>query len=162
MNSRLSDELANLPSDWLRQLRTDVDELRNQQRLSGRSGVIGYTIQNDVVFDLEETVTDTDVTLKLTFTGDGSQLFPVANPSLDIFLGGTGEDQRMDQVFQRVEAGDDFALLISRFLVEDKTMLQDETRLAWTVSFQVVGTMTYYAKGYAVGTSPGTVTVERL
>jgi hypothetical protein len=124
--------------------------------------VIGYTIGSDGAFDLEQTVTDTDVTLKLTFTSDGSQQFPVANPYLDLFIGGTTEDQRMDQVYQRVEQGANFALLISRFLVEDKTLLRDETRLAWTVSFQVVGTMTYHARGYAVGTSPGSVTLERV
>lgn len=162
MNSRLSDRLVELPEQTLRQLRADIDALRGRQSMSAGSGLLGYTAQNDVEYDIKETISNAGVVLKLTFTGGGSQPYPFANPYLDLFVGGVGDAFRLDQVQQSVVDGPNFARLMTQFLVEDTSLLGDRLSLAWTVGFQVVGTMTYQAKGYGLGTSPGSITVERL
>jgi hypothetical protein len=85
-----------LPENTLAQmvskLRTDLDELKNQQRTSGRSGVLGYflqstssmvTVGND---SSSATLLNAD---SVQFTGDGSQLYPVVNLTMNIYANGT-------------------------------------------------------------------------
>lgn len=145
-------------------LARDVDELKNRQRTSGRSGVLSYTSNTANTWDLTGSVTGATVqTLEFTMTyiGNGSQQYPVINPYLDLFINGTDEAHRLPLDETLLDTGGGNIAIYAQNLLIDTSTLSDPLVTRWITQIRVSGNITYYIKAYGVGTSHGTVGVVR-
>lgn len=75
-------------------------QLKARQRLSGRSGQLGYAINSSDAWDYSGSVAFTNATynsaqFRIVFTGDGTQPFPIAVPQFDVRINGTGSGNKM-------------------------------------------------------------------
>src|SRR4051794_22104954 len=79
----------------LQQAKLDLDALKQRQRTSAQSGVLGYAVQSANTWDVQTTIgLDADTTTRvkdvfIDYVGDGSQDIAFANLSYTVFVNGT-------------------------------------------------------------------------
>lgn len=152
----------------LKEARDTLNELKNRQFTSGRSGISAYTSQTANTWDFQGTISTGspssgfDTVYILTFAGDGSQQYPMINPFMNVYVGASSPSNRLvpTPAGRSWTDGTNTAVLGS-LLVSDTTLLTDPLRLRWTTVVSVYGTVAVYLKAYADGTSPGTIAVVR-
>ena len=122
-------------------------QLKARQRLSGRSGQLGYVIGGAPGWDYEASIPVTSgsydiAEFRITVTGDGTQKFPIVIPELDVRINGTGEANRM--VFSPGNHGyafDSATLSVTAIdygaPVDD--LYEDELKSAWTLRIMYMG-----------------------
>jgi hypothetical protein len=159
----MRNRIANLPQNQLittlRGLRTQFNALKQAQRTSGQSGVLGYFTQSTSTWDLTGVIgSNSDTTTRttnftVTFTGDGSQNPVLANLSFVVYVNGT------DPAHQLTAANNSWSDPPADAILEINQLV--ETQLTYTQTFFLLTDkqITYFIKAYAVGSSPGTVTV---
>lgn len=134
------------------------------QRISGRSGMLPYTTQNGSGWDLTGSVPASttgvrQISIQMTFTGDGTQKAPFVNPFLDVFVNGTAPSNRLSPLAFNTASS---APQLSGFLGIDKTYYTNNYTRVWNTTIAYVDAFTYNIKGYAKGSSRGSLTVVRL
>ena len=158
------------------QLGTLLDELegtiqafKKKQRHSGVSGLRGYFVESDNTWDIISSASNSGGDpgyrqFQIIFTASGKQPFPVENVQLDIRFGGTGEGNKPVELpngFWGYDDGTNFAGMDNRNPDFDKSYSGNQTQYRWTFGFNVFGTLPYYIKVYAAGTSDGTISVNQ-
>jgi hypothetical protein len=167
---RLAGDPLSALAHELAQLRHDVEEFTTRQPTSGQSGVLGYTVENPVEFDLIETAGSDDpedgalVTVTVTFTGNETQRFPIENVFATIYFNGTDPENQLVLEPSGLYGWEDndgrYAIVDVPFWgVPDPGLFTDPYELAWQFSFFVFKEVTYRFKAVVAGTSPGTIDV---
>jgi hypothetical protein len=150
----------------LKQVEDDLREIKNKQRYSGKSGLQGYFVSTNNTWDISSSATDYYREFQIIFTASGKQPFPVENVQLDIRFGGTAESNKPYELpngFWGYDGGGgNFASMYDRNPRFDKSYNGSETQYRWTFGFNIFGTLTYYIKVYAAGTSDGTISVNQI
>lgn len=100
--------IANLPVNklvtTLKGLRTELDALKQPQRTSQASGILGYVTDSGNTWDATATPgSDGDTgnrttTFTITWTGDGSQDIAFAELAVDLFVNGTDSAHQLTPV----------------------------------------------------------------
>lgn len=166
--TRLDLDPSNQLATLLKKAEDDLQQFKNKQRYSGVSGLQGYFVSNGGSWDISSTASNTGGdpgyrTFQIIFTASGKQPFPVESVQLDIRFGGTAESNKPYELpngFWGWDGGGGvFASMFDRNPTFDKTYSGSETQYRWTFGFNVFGTIPYYIKVYAAGTSDGTITV---
>lgn len=155
---------------WLRELETTVRELKQKQRYSGVSGMRGYFVQTDNSWDIASSASNSGGDpgyreFEIIFTGSGKQSFPIENVQLDIRFGGTGNGNKPTEQpngFWGYDDGTNWAGMNNRNPLFDKTYSSSQNQYRWTFGFNVFGTLPYYIKVYASGSSNGTIEVRQV
>lgn len=144
----------------------NLEELKKRQRSSGRSGLQSYFSQSVSQWDATGSITNGTRNITITFTGDGTQSFPISTPYVDIFANGTDEAHRvpLDGTLLNTGGGNTARLIAvdswsDQLISDDTTVLTDVNVTRWKMRLSVNGTVTYYIKAYVAGTSLGTVSV---
>jgi hypothetical protein len=167
--NRIDLDPSNQLATILKQAEDDLREIKNKQQHSGLSGLLGYFVDNDVTWDISSSASDGGGDpgyrdFEIVFTASGKQPFPIENVQLDIRFGGTAESNKPVELpngFWGYDDGVNLAIMTTRNPTFDKTYSDNETQYRWTFTFNVFGTLTYFIKVYASGTSDGTITVEQ-
>lgn len=154
----------------LRETAQLAHELKARQRLSGASGQLGYAVASTNNWDLTGSLPTSSppnfnyAEFEVTFTGDGSQEFPVAIPSTDIRINGTAlsNQLRYDPAVGWVSWSSGSNIVRAEVYDQaDVTLLQDPTRLRWKLGLYYSGTIAYYLKTRAHASCPGSISVVR-
>lgn len=165
--------LALLPENqlatMLKQVEDDLAQFKNKQRHSGVSGLQGYFVETANTWDISSSASNGGGDpgyrdFQIIFTASGEQPFPVESVQLDIRFGGTGDankPQEMANGFWGYDDGVNSAFMFDRNPQFDKTYSNNQTQYRWTFGFNVFGTLTYFIKVYAAGTSDGTISVNQ-
>ncbi|WP_064444455.1 hypothetical protein [Rhodococcus sp. YH3-3] len=164
--SRIDRLPENILYEKITRLDADVTEFKNRQFVSGKSGVLGYLSQTTNTWDYAQTVNSgsTSHTILLDFlllyTGDGSQDYPMINPFIDVFCGSPVEANRLRPGKSTYVNGAN-SVYMMRWMARDKEstgrpLLTDPLKLQWVTGFAVTGSVPFYVKFYASGTSAGT------
>lgn len=154
-------------STMLKQIEDDLRDIKTRQRHSGTSGLLGYFVSTENTWDITGTASDTggDTGYRefiIVFTASGKQPFPVENVQLDIRFGGTGDANKPIEQSNGIWGyfdGVNFAGLFNRNPSFDMGYANNETQYLWRFGFNVSGTLPYYIKVYASGSSDGTIEV---
>lgn len=165
--NRLDLSPENQLATLLKQVEDDLREQKNKQRYSGVAGLRGYFVSTEDTWDISSSASNGGGDpgyreFQIIFTSSGKQPFPVENVQLDIRFGGTGEENKPIELpngFWGYDDGVNFAGMFDRNPSFDKSYSGNETQYRWTFGFNVFGTLTYYIKVYASGTSNGTISV---
>lgn len=170
--TRLALDPTNQLATLLKRAEDDLRELKTKQRHSGASGMRGYIVTNTNRWDISGTAMGTTNggiiipdyrEFEIIFTSSGKQPFPVESTQLDMRFGGEGDQniptERADGTWG-YQDGTNFAR-VHRSPSFDKNYSNNETTYRWTFSFEVYGTLTYFIKVYAAGTSNGTIIVRQ-
>lgn len=167
--SRLDLLSNNSLAAWLKELEDSVRGFKNKQRHSGVSGLRGYFVQTGNTWDISSSASNSGGDpgyreFQIIFTASGKQPFPIENVQLDIRFGGTGESNKPVELpngFWGYDDGVNFASMFDRNPQFDKSYSGNETQYRWTFGFNVFGTLPYYIKVYAAGSSDGTISVNQ-
>lgn len=167
--NRLDLDPVNQLAAMLKQAEDDIRDIKNKQRYSGKAGLRGYFVSNPATWDITGSASNGGGDpgyrdFQIIFVASGKQPFPVENVQLDIRFGGTGEANKPRELpngFWGYDDGVNFASMFDRNPEFDKTYNGSETQYRWTFGFNVFGTLTYYIKVYAAGTSDGTISVNQ-
>lgn len=167
--SRLDLLPNNSIATWLRELEDTIRDFKKKQQHSGLSGLLGYFVQTGNTWDISSSASNTGGDpgyreFQIIFTASGKQPFPVENVQLDIRFGGTGPGNKPVELpngFWGYDDGVNFASMFDRNPQFDKSYSGNETTYRWTFGFNVFGTLPYYIKVYAAGTSDGTISVNQ-
>lgn len=167
--SRLDLLPNNALAAWLKELEDTIRDFKNKQRHSGLSGLRGYFVQTENTWDISSSASNSGGDpgyreFEIIFTASGKQPFPIENVQLDIRFGGTGEGNKPEELpngFWGYDDGTNFASMFERNPQFDKTYSDNETQYRWTFGFNVFGTLSYYIKVYAAGSSDGTIEVNQ-
>lgn len=135
-------------------------ELKNRQKFSAKSGLLGFLTETNNQWDLQNTLSGNGtITITVKYTGDGSQVYPFIQPYLDLFFGGTSDSNRPnDTSFEWIDPTNsaNYAFLTD-YLLLDTTYAEDKLIYSWISIVTYSGTVVYYLKAYAVGSSKGTL-----
>lgn len=163
--NRLDISPENQIATLLKQVEDDLIQIKTKQRYSGRSGLIGYFVQTNNTWDITGSASNNYREFEIIFTASGKQPFPVESVQLDIRFGGTGESNKPyelpDGFWGWDGGGGNFASIYDRNPQFDKTYNGSETQYRWTFGFNIFGTLPYYIKVYAAGTSDGTIVINQ-
>lgn len=168
----MRNRLVNLPNNLLvttvKQLQTDTAQLRQDQRMTGASGVLTYLTQTANQWDYQGTISPGSVGIvaswNLLFTGDGSQEFPASDPFLNLFIDAPGQNQLVTNGTYTDSNGD---VTVTNFIALDTTStagvgyLSDPLNIQWVTDLEINGTVTVYMKAFVLSTSPGTLKLTR-
>ncbi len=169
--SRLPSLLENQLFEQLRILGIDFTELKNRQPTSGKSGVLAYLSQTNTTWDYNEAIASPSTTygysagFTITYTGDGSQQYPIVNPFADLMFSSS-----LSPTPSRATYGVDGLLrwtdgtnyiVVDNFLLYDKTTVSSQLVTKWRIDFSYFGSVTYYLKAYTRGSSRGSISVVR-
>lgn len=149
----------------LKKAEDDLREFKNKQPHSGLSGLQGYFVNTDDAWDISSSVTNNFRQFEIIFTSSGKQPFPIENVQLDIRFGGTAEANKPRELsngFWGYTDGVNIASMFDRNPLFDKSYSANETKYRWTFGFDVTGTLTYFIKVYASGSSDGTIAVGQI
>lgn len=159
MISRIELLPENRTDDAIKNVVTVGREMKNRQKFSARSGLLGYLTETNNQWDLHNTLSGNGtIVITMTFTGDGSQLYPFIQPYADLFFGGTSDSNRPSNISFEWQSGTNSANL-GNYLLYDTTYAADKLIYSWITTVNYSGTFDYYFKGYAVGSCKGTLTV---
>lgn len=153
----------------LNDLETTIQDFKKKQRYSGVSGLRGYFVETGNIWDISSTASNSGGDpgyreFAILFTASGKQSFPIENVQLDIRFGGTDEankPQELPNGFWGYDDGVNFASMFDRNPQFDKSYSSSELAYRWTFGFNVSGTLPYYIKVYAAGSSDGTISVSQ-
>lgn len=162
--TRLDLDPSNQLAALLKQIEDDLEQIKTKQRYSGVAGMQGYFVQTVNTWDISSSVTNSFRIFEVIFVASGQQPFPVENVQVDIRFGGTGESNKPSELpsgFWGYDDGVNFAAMDSRNPIFDTSYSPNETTYRWTFGFSVTGTLTYFIKVYASGTSDGTISVNQ-
>lgn len=167
--SRVSLDPVNQLAALLKQVEDDLLQLKNKQRYSGLSGLQGYFVKTNNTWDISSSASNTGGDpgyreFQIIFTASGKQPFPIENVQLDIRFGGTGPGNKPVELpngFWGYDDGTNSASMFDRNPQFDKSYSGNETQYRWTFGFNVFGTLPYYIKVYAAGSSDGTISVNQ-
>lgn len=154
----------------LKQVEDDLREIKNRQRYSGLSGLLGYFVSNPDTWDETGVCSDSGGDFgyreyQIVFTASGKQPFPIENVQLDIRFGGEDEENKPFEQSNGIWGwgdGVNFAAMWNRNPSFDVTYSDNETQYRWRFGFDVSGTLPYYIKAYVSGSSDGTVVVSEI
>ncbi len=150
----------NKATQMVKQLITDVTAFKSTERISGRSGLLGYSTQSGSTWDLTGTVgSDSDSTKRVTlfnavFTGDGSQVVTMANVTLLIYVDGTDTAHQLTPQTPTWTDGTHTASIQYQSLDVFRNVYTQPVQLTTTKS------ITYYFKALATASCPGTISVS--
>lgn len=148
-----------------------ASELKATQRITGRSGQLGYRVESNNAWDLTLALPYVEgpalsaATFKVTYTSNGKQKFPIVVPLIDLRFNGTGEGNKLTGApggdFFTYEDANGYVLMgwMDR---PDHTLFESETQLAWTFNVLYRGNITLRVKPRAQATCDGTLTVARI
>lgn len=167
--TRLDLDPTNQLAAMLKQVEDDLREIKTKQRHSGVSGLQGYFATSNNTWDISSSASNGGGDpgyrdFEIIFTASGKQPFPVENVQLDIRFGGTGVANKPHELangFWGYDDGVNNASMFDRNPQFDVTYSGSETQYRWTFGFNVSGTLTYFIKVYAAGTSDGTMLVRQ-
>jgi len=168
--NRLDLDPVNQLATMLKQAEDDLREIKTRQRHSGLSGLVGYFVSNSGTWDIAGSASNSGGDpgyreFQIIYTASGKQPYPVENVVLDIRFGGTAESNKPSEQPNGFWAWDGggglYASMFDRNPRFDKTYSNNETQYRWTFGFNVFGTIPYYIKVYAAGTSDGTISVNQ-
>ena len=153
----------------VKQIEDDLTQIKNRQRHSVLSGLVGYFVQTANLWDISSVASNTGGDpgyreFEIIFTSSGKQPFPVENVQLDIRFGGTADINKPKELpngFWGYDDGVNFAGMFDRNPEFTKSYSGNETQYRWTFGFNVFGTLSYFIKVYASGTSKGTIEVRQ-
>jgi hypothetical protein len=163
MNKRIAKLPANQLIATIRQSMTELAALKQGQRISGQSGVLSYAAQTDETWDVTGTIgtpSDTawhSTTVTVTWTGDGSQDIAFANVSFDVFVNGTDSAHQLTPQSHTWTGGSEEAEI--SYLGQSEASHHTYAVQFGLLTYQEIS---YYIKGYGVGSSPGTITVSAV
>lgn len=147
-------------------------EFKSAQMTSGAGGLLSYKLENDVEWDRIETLPYVDpnmgngiVELTITYVGDGTQLYPFAFTTTDLRVNGTADANKVrfdtDMLSWTYGAYPSSNIQATIFDEPDISSFTSDYQLKWKIYFFYAGTITYYVKLRARGTSPGTISIAR-
>lgn len=168
--NRLDLDPVNQLATLLKQAEDDLREIKTKQRHSGLSGLQGYFVSTSNTWDIISSASNSGGDpgyrdFEIVFGSSGKQPFPVESVQLDIRFGGTGEANKPKELpngFWGYDDGVNYASMFDRNPEFDKSFSNVETQYRWTFGFNVFGTLPYYIKVYAAGTSDGTIVVRQI
>jgi len=168
--TRLALDPINQFAALLKQAEDDIRQFKNKQRHSGRSGMLGYFVTSPDTWDIISSASNSGGDpgyreLEIIFTSSGKQPFPIEQVQLDIRFGGTGDGNKPVELpngFWGYDDGVNYASMFDRNPEFDKTYSGNETQYRWTFGFNVFGTLSYYIKVYAAGSSDGEIEVSQV
>lgn len=145
-------------------------QFNSRQRISGRGGQLGYVIESDDEWDLVETFPTTPAftalpaEYRLTFTGDGSQKYPIVQPATDIRVNGTGEANKLSLNFNGRYWYVDGSNIVQEYYIDepDAADFESENKLSWLIALEYSGSITLRMKARGRGSSNGTWSIERI
>lgn len=154
----------------LQELETTIQGFKKKQRHSGVSGLRGYFVETNNTWDISSSASNGGGDpgyreFEIIFTASGKQPFPIENVQLDIRFGGTSAGNKPIELpngFWGYDDGTNFASMFDRNPQFDKTYSGNETQYRWTFGFNVFGTLSYYIKVYAAGSSDGEIEVNQV
>jgi hypothetical protein len=157
----------------IRQAGRVAQEFKSRQRLSSLGGQLGYLVQTEDDWDLTQTLATTPpvtyqfATFELVVTGSGRQQFPMVTPVLDVRVNGTDSSHKVAPMYGGAFYGtlgwaSGANILLLNRTVPDLTYIEDEYVQRWTFGFSYQGSITYYAKAYALSSSDATLELTRL
>lgn len=165
--------IASLPENqlatMLKQAEDDLREIKNKQQHSGLSGLLGYFVSTSNTWDISSSASNSGGDpgyrdFSIIFTASGEQPFPIENVQLDIRFGGTADSNKPIELpngFWGYDDGTNFASMYDRNPQFVKSYSNNQTQYKWTFGFNVFGTLSYYIKVYAAGSSDGTISVTQ-
>lgn len=154
----------------IRELEDTIRSFKNRQNYSGTSGLRGYFVSSDDTWDIISSASNGGGDpgyreFEIIFTASGKQPFPIENVQLDIRFGGTGPGNKPVELpngFWGYDDGVNFAGMFERNPQFDKSYSGSQTQYRWTFGFNVFGTLPYYIKVYAAGSSDGEIEVSQV
>lgn len=175
--SELIDRIPGQES-MMAKLRGVVDtttQIKARQRLTGRSGQLGYAVSSAADWDLDTSVPYSTSSFQtaewhIVYTGDGTQPFPIAIPQFDVRINGTSDGNKMvfnpatSQYGYQDAAVEVYALDYGKPVV---SYLKDSVQTAWTVRLFYLGKVSagnfaLKMKARAQASSNGTFSVVRI
>ena len=167
--------ISRLPSarfgETLKAMRQLSLEEKAPQRMSALSGIKTYKVEPTGTWSLSGTMTGSTsigaaFRFNATLTGDGSQKWPNASPTIDMFINGTSEANRVPKdvlAGQRPWSIDaNTALSFDSFGLVDPTYLDTEKGLRWIVAGWINGTVDFYIRARAQSSTPGSISVVKV
>ena len=153
----------------LSRLESEIDSFKNKQQHSGLSGLRGYFVSTSNTWDISSSASNGGGDpgyrdFEIIFVASGKQPFPIENVQLDIRFGGTADSNKPEELpngFWGYDDGVNFASMFDRNPQFDKSYSNNETTYRWTFGFTVFGTLPYYIKVYAAGSSDGVISVNQ-
>jgi len=153
----------------LARLESEINSFKNKQQYSGASGLQGYFVETGNTWDIQDTASNSGGDpgyreFQIIFTASGKQPFPIESVQLDIRFGGTGDSHKPVELpngFWGYDDGTNFASMYDRNPRFDKSYSNNQTQYRWTFGFNVFGTLSYYIKVYAAGSSDGTISINQ-
>lgn len=145
-------------------------QIKAAQRFTGRSGQLGYAVESDLDWDLVETFPYTpppgylSASFAITFTGDGTQKWPIVVLSTDVRVNGTANSNRLavtpsSGFYEYADASGD--VLFQAFERHDPAYFDNPNVSRWTIDILYRGTVKIYFKARGQATSDGTFSVVR-
>lgn len=175
--SELIDRIPGQES-MMSKLRAVVDtttQIKARQRLTGRSGQLGYAVGSASDWDLDTSVPYSISSFQtaewhVIFTGDGTQIYPIAIPQFDVRINGASDGNKMvfnpatSQYGYQDAAVEVYALDYGKPVV---SYLKDSVQTAWTVRLFYLGKVTagsfaLRVKARAQASSNGSFSVVRI
>lgn len=169
--SRLPSLLENQLFEQLRILGIDFTELKNRQPTSGKSGVLAYLSQTNNTWDLSEAIASPSTTygysagFTITYTGDGSQQYPIVNPFADLMFSSSISPTPSRATYNAAGwlqwSDGTNSVVVSSFLRFGGATPGSQLVAGWAIDFMYYGSLTYYLKAYTRGSSRGSIGVVR-
>lgn len=155
--------IARLPAHklvtTLKTLRTESDALKQPQRTSQASGVLGYLTDSGNTWDISNTIgSDGDgssisTTFTITWTGDGSQDIAFAILAVDLYVNGT------DSAHQLSPARPSWTDGTRSATVSYDPLLATGHTYPFDIFLTTFKSVTYYMKVRVYGSCPGSITI---
>lgn len=167
--------ISRLPSErfgeTLKAMRQMSLEEKAPQRMSALSGIKTYKVEPTGTWSLTGTMTGSSsigaaFRFNVTLAGNGSQKWPNASPSIDMFINGTSEANRVPKdvlAGQRQWAIDsNTSMSFDSYGLVDPAYLETEASLRWIVSGWLYGTVSFYIRARAQSSTPGSISVVKV
>lgn len=146
-------------------------ELKARQRITGRSGQLGYAVQSPAAWDITDALPVPPgssyfvANYAVVFTRTGEQDFPIALISTDMRINGTADTNRLvvipsSGLYTYNDGTCD--VIVQTFELPDPAYFESKTQSAWGISIAYSGNVTVRIKARGQATSPGSFAVTRL
>jgi hypothetical protein len=154
----------------LKQVESDILDVKSKQLHSGESGLIGYFAKSDNQWDSTGSINTGNpsvgqsATFEVTFTSSGAQDYPIEDIFSDIFFGGTAESNRPTEQpngFWAWTDGTNYVGLDTPRADFVKSYGSSKNQYKWIVGITVYGQASWFMKFYCGGSSKGTIAVVR-
>lgn len=154
----------------LREVVETTEQIKARQRITGRSGQLGYAVASAATWDYTETFPTTSgggyvgAGYRITFTSDGTQDYPIVVPSVDIRVNGTDEANRLKIIpssglYQYSDGSGEVLMQIYERPYEG--LFGSKNQSAWDYVFLYRGSVTIRIKPRGQASSKGTFSVAR-